>query len=72
MSPTPLTARQISRDHARVIAETGGAIGIWHFFPSLEKYVDGLKEMVDVVGIEHVCISTDQQVRPASLRDYSQ
>ncbi len=72
MGPTPLTGRQISRDHARVIAETGGAIGIWHFFPSLEKYVDGLKEMVDVVGIDHVCIGTDQQVAPGSLQDYSQ
>ena len=72
MGPTPLTARQISRDHARVIAETGGAIGIWHFFPSLEKYVDGLKEMVDVVGAEHVCIGTDQQVSPGSVQDYSQ
>jgi membrane dipeptidase len=72
MGPTPLTARQISRDHARAIAETGGAIGIWHFFPSLEKYVDGLKEMVDVVGVEHVCVGTDQQVTPGSLQDYSQ
>jgi membrane dipeptidase len=72
MGATPLTARQISRDHARAIAETGGAIGIWHFFPSLEKYVDGLKEMVDVVGEDHVCIGTDQQVAPGSLQDYSQ
>jgi membrane dipeptidase len=72
MGPTPLKERQISRDHARAIAETGGAIGIWHFFHSLEKYVDGLKEMVDVVGVEHVCIGTDQQVNPGSLQDYSQ
>jgi membrane dipeptidase len=72
MGPTPLAGRQISRDHARAIAETGGAIGIWHFFPSLEKYVDGLKEMVDVVGVDHVCIGTDQQVAPGSLQDYSQ
>jgi membrane dipeptidase len=71
MGPTPLKERQISRDHARVIAETGGAVGIWHFFPSLEKYVDGLKEMVEVVGVEHVCIGTDQQVSPGSLQDYS-
>jgi membrane dipeptidase len=71
MGPTPLKERQISRDHALVIAETGGAIGIWHFFPSLEKYVDGLKEMVDVVGVDHVCIGTDQQVAPGSLQDYS-
>jgi membrane dipeptidase len=72
MGRTPLAGRQISRDHARAIAETGGAIGIWHFFPSLEKYVDGLKEMVDVVGTDHVCIGTDQQVAPGTLQDYSQ
>jgi len=72
MGPTPLTGRQISRDHARAIAETGGAIGIWHFFPSLDKYVEGLKEMVDVVGMDHVCVGTDQQVTPGILQDYSQ
>jgi membrane dipeptidase len=72
MGPTPLMGRQISCDHARAIAETGGAIGIWHFFPSLKKYVDGLKEMVDIVGVDHVCIGTDQQVTPGSLQDYSQ
>ena len=72
MGPTPLTARQISRDHALAVAGTGGAVGIWHFFPNLEKYVDGLKEMVDVVGIEHVCVGTDQQVAPGTLQDYSQ
>ena len=71
MGPTPLKGRQITRDHAHAIAETGGAVGIWHFFASLEKYVDGLKEMADVVGVEHVCIGTDQQVSPGSLQDYS-
>src|SRR5204863_6091452 len=35
MGPTPLSGRQISPDPARAIAETGGSIGIWHFFPSL-------------------------------------
>ncbi len=72
MGPTPLTSRQISRDHARAIAETGGSIGIWHFFPSLDKYVDGLKEMAEVVGVDHVSIGTDQQVAPGSVQDYGQ
>ena len=72
MGPTPLAGRQISRDHARAIAETGGSIGIWHFFPSLDKYVEGLKEMVDVVGVDHVSIGTDQQVAHGSLQDYGQ
>ena len=57
--PTPLAERQITPDHARVIAETGGSIGIWHFFASPEGYVDGLKEMVDVVGVDHVSIGSD-------------
>jgi membrane dipeptidase len=72
MGPTPLTERQISPDHARAIAETGGSIGIWHFFPRLDKYVDGLKEMVEIVGVDHVSIGTDQQVNPGWMQDYAQ
>ncbi len=71
MGPTPLAGRQISSDHARAIAETGGSIGIWHFFPSLEKYVDGLKEMAEIVGVDHVSIGTDQHVTPGSVPDYT-
>ena len=56
---TPLTERQVTADHARAIADTGGSVGIWHFFPSVELYVDGLKEMLDVVGVNHVSIGTD-------------
>jgi hypothetical protein len=72
MGPTPLAGRQISRDHAHAIAETGGSIGIWHFFPSLDKYVDGLKEMAEIVGVDHVSIGTDQQVAPGRVQDYGQ
>jgi membrane dipeptidase len=72
MGPTPLRGRQISPDHARAIAETGGSIGVWHFFPSLDRYVDGLKEMADIVGVDHVSIGTDQHVTPGSVQDYTQ
>jgi len=72
MGATPLTGRQVSPDHARAIAETGGAVGIWHFFPSLDKYTEGVKEMVDIVGVDHVSIGTDQQVARGSLQDYSE
>jgi membrane dipeptidase len=71
MGPTPLTARQVSSDHARAIAETGGSIGIWHFFSSLGRYVEGLKEMADLVGVDHVSIGTDQHVAPGSLQNYA-
>jgi membrane dipeptidase len=72
MGPTPLSGRQISRDHARAIAGTGGSVGIWHFFPSLDKYVEGLKEMAEIVGVDHVSIGTDQQVAPGRVQDYTQ
>ena len=72
MGPTPLRGRQISRDHAQAVAETGGSVGIWHFFPSLDKYVDGLKEMADIVGVDHVSVGTDQHVTPGSVSDYTQ
>jgi membrane dipeptidase len=67
---TPLTERQITPDHARAIAETGGSVGIWHFFSSPERYVEGIKEMVDVVGVEHVSIGTDQSGAPGLLPAY--
>ena len=72
MGPTRLAGRQVSPDHARAVAETGGSIGIWHFFPNLDKYVEGLKEMADIVGVDHVCVGTDQQVAAGSLQDYTQ
>ncbi len=68
--PTPLTERQITPDHARALAEAGGSIGIWHFFPSLERYVDGLKEMADVVGGDHVSIGTDTASTPGLFSEY--
>jgi membrane dipeptidase len=72
MGTTPLRGRQITANHARAIAETGGSVGVWHFFPGLDKYVEGVKEMVDVVGVDHVSIGTDQHVTPGSVRDYTQ
>jgi membrane dipeptidase len=72
MGPTPLAGRQISPGHARAIADTGGSIGVWHFFPSLDKYVDGLKEMAEIVGVDHVSIGTDQHVTPGTVQDYTQ
>ena len=68
--PTPLTERQITPDHARALAEAGGSIGVWHFFPSLERYVDGLKEMADVVGVDHVSIGTDTASTPGLFSEY--
>jgi membrane dipeptidase len=55
--------RRILPDHARAVAATGGVIGIWPvsaFFPNVVSYADGFARMVDVVGIDHVGLGTDQ------------
>ena len=60
--PSPWT-RQITSDHARAVASTGGVIGIWPvaaYFPNMVSYADGFARMVDVVGIDHVGLGTDQ------------
>jgi membrane dipeptidase len=71
MGLTPLTGRQITADHARMIADTDGSVGIWHFFPSLDRYVDGLKEMAEIVGVDHVSIGTDQLDARGCIEDYT-
>ena len=67
---TPLVERQITPDHARALADTGGSIGIWHFFATPELYVEGLKEMADVVGVDHVSIGTDASSSAGLFPDY--
>ena len=71
MGPTPLGGRQVSPGHAQAIAETGGSVGIWHFFPSIDRYVDGLKEMAEIVGVDHVSIGTDQFDARGCVEDYA-
>ncbi|HUN47913.1 MAG TPA: membrane dipeptidase [Stellaceae bacterium] len=60
-SPRPLT-RLITSDHARVIADTGGVIGIWPpstVFPDLAAMAVGIARMVAVVGVDHVGLGSD-------------
>jgi membrane dipeptidase len=40
------------------------------FFPTFERWVDGLKEMADVVGVDHVCIGADHASREGLLQGY--
>ena len=71
LSHTSLTTRpaawtrRILPDHAKAVSETGGVIGIWPvagYFPNVVAYaMDGFARMVDVVGIDHVGLGTDQR-----------
>jgi membrane dipeptidase len=57
----PIARRAISKEHAKLVAQTGGLIGAWPsgFNKSFDEFVDNTLRLVDVVGIDHVGIGTD-------------
>lgn len=60
--PGPLS-RLVTPQHAKLIAQTGGVIGIWSLetrdATTLAHFVDRIARAVDAVGIDHVGLSTD-------------
>lgn len=59
--------RLISKEHAKVIADAGGVVGVWtHLVDSPAEYVQAVRAMADVVGIDHVCIGTDTKLTPSA------
>lgn len=71
----PLALRAISKEHAKLIASTGGIIGAWPsgFNKSFDEYAENIFRLIDVVGINHVGIGTDMDAnfKPV-LNNYSQ
>jgi membrane dipeptidase len=52
--------RLISKEHAKVVADAGGVVGVWtKLADSLKDFVGSIKSMVDAIGIDHVGIGTD-------------
>jgi len=53
--------RQISVDHGKLVASTGGVVGIWASpsFLTLSRYVDGVARAAEVIGVDHVALGTD-------------
>lgn len=57
--------RLISSSNAKAIAAAGGIIGVWtHLADSALIYAQNIRAMVEVVGIDHVCIGTDTKLTP--------
>lgn len=57
-------SRQILPEHARIIAGTGGVIGVWPpetIYPNLTAMAVGIARLVDVVGVEHVGLGSDMR-----------
>jgi membrane dipeptidase len=74
----PGLARAVSREHARLVAQGGGVVGVFPVAfggPGFSGYIDHLSRMVDAVGIDHVAIGTDMDGIPfriATFDDYSE
>jgi membrane dipeptidase len=55
--------RLISKEQAKIVADAGGVIGVWtHLAATPLDYVQNIRAMVDVIGIDHVCIGTDTKM----------
>ena len=69
--------RLISSAHAKLVAQTGGVVGIWCAplaFRSIDQWVDGIAHAVDIVGADHVAMGTDNAgfgELPAVWDDYA-
>ncbi len=52
-------SRLVSPQHAKLIAEAGGVVGIWAFAESLSSFIDRVALAVDAVGVDHVGLGSD-------------
>lgn len=55
--------RLISKEHAKVVADVGGVVGVWtKLTGSPAEFVQSIKAMVDAIGIDHVGIGSDNDL----------
>ena len=61
--------RLISKEQARMVANAGGAIGVWtHLADTPLDYARNVRALVDVIGVDHVCIGTDTKLTQPGSR----
>ncbi len=67
---TMMKPRLISKEQAKIVAKAGGVIGVWkHLTETTVEYVQNIKAMVEIVGIDHVCIGTDSKLATVTKAD---
>ncbi len=58
-----LQTRLLNKERAKVVADAGVVIGVWVYMANnVKEYVENLKAMVDIAGIDHVGIGTDTNI----------
>lgn len=71
----PPRSRRITPEHARIVSETGGVIGVWPptpHFPDLPAYAAGIARMAEAVGVDHVGLGSDMMglLSPSAFASY--
>jgi membrane dipeptidase len=55
--------RLIGKDQAKMVANAGGLVGVWtHLADTPLDYAKNIRALVDVIGVDHVCIGTDTKL----------
>jgi membrane dipeptidase len=62
-----LRSRQVGAGHAKLVAGTGGVVGVWPnrgIYPTSAAWATGVARMVDAIGIDHVGLGSDMEGLP--------
>ena len=63
--------RLISKEQAKLVADAGGVVGVWtHLADTPLEYAHNIRALVDVIGIDHVCIGTDTKLTQPTPRSF--
>jgi membrane dipeptidase len=61
--------RLISKEQAKLFASAGALVGVWtHLADTPLSYAENIRALVDVIGVEHVCIGTDTKLTQPGVR----
>jgi membrane dipeptidase len=61
--------RLIGKEQAKVVANAGGLVGVWtHLADTPLDYAQNMRALVEVIGVDHVCIGTDTKLTQPSPR----
>ena len=61
--------RLIGKEQATMVARAGGLVAVWtHLSDTPLEYAKNLRAMVDVIGVDHVCIGTDTKLTEPTAR----
>ena len=61
--------RLISKEQAKLVATAGGLVGVWtHLADTALDYARNVRALIDVIGVDHVCIGTDTKLTQPNPR----